>query len=79
MSVHDGDRNPYAMVDARGGRSRIALCLALLMVAVYVPFLAGILSVTPPSPTGWLLIAAGSLTPLVVGQLYVTLVGKSAV
>ncbi len=50
----------------------IALCIGLLAVAVYVPPVADVLSLTPPTGTQWLVILAGSLFPLVVGQAYQT-------
>jgi Ca2+-transporting ATPase len=56
-------RNPYVW-------GAIGLCVGLLLVAVYVPFLADILRVTGPSLSHWLLIVVGSLVPLVVGQIY---------
>jgi Cation transport ATPase len=50
----------------------LGLCLALLLLAVYWPPLAHVLSVVPPSRTlsGWLLIGGASLVPLLVGQAY---------
>ncbi|MFO8098563.1 MAG: cation-transporting P-type ATPase [Salinibacter sp.] len=48
----------------------LALCLGLLLLAVYWPPLAAILSVEPPGRSGWLLIGGASLVPLVVGQAY---------
>ncbi|MFP4228721.1 MAG: cation-translocating P-type ATPase [Salinivenus sp.] len=48
----------------------LALCLGLLLLAVYWPPLAAILSVVPPSLNGWLLIGAASLVPLLAGQVY---------
>jgi Ca2+-transporting ATPase len=48
----------------------IALCLGLLLLAVYWPPLAGILSVVPPGLDGWLLIGSASLVPLLGGQMY---------
>jgi Ca2+-transporting ATPase len=48
----------------------LALCLGLLLLAVYWPPLAGILSVMPPGVDGWLLIAGSSLVPLLIGQVY---------
>jgi Ca2+-transporting ATPase len=54
-------RNPWVW-------GAIGLCIALLALAVYVPPLAGVLSLSPPSGGQWLVIAAGSLFPLLVGQ-----------
>jgi Ca2+-transporting ATPase len=48
----------------------LALCLGLLLLAVYWPPLAAILSVVPPGSDGWLLIAGASVAPLLVGQAY---------
>jgi len=48
----------------------IALCLGLLLLAVYWPPLASILSVVPPGFDGWILIAGASVLPLLVGQAY---------
>ena len=47
----------------------LGLCTALLGAAVYVPTFAQVLSLSPPSPTGWLLVAGGSLLPLFAGQI----------
>jgi len=48
----------------------LGLCLALLLLAVYWPPLAAILSVVPPGLDGWLLIGGASLVPLLAGQAY---------
>ena len=48
----------------------LALCLGLLLLAVYWSPLATLLSVVPPSLNGWLLIGGASIVPLVVGQIY---------
>ena len=48
----------------------LGLCLALLLLAVYWPPLAAILSVVPPGLDGWLLIGGASLVPLLAGQLH---------
>jgi magnesium-transporting ATPase (P-type) len=46
----------------------LLLCIGLIMVAVYVPGLATVLKVTDPGLSGWLLILAASLFPLLMGQ-----------
>jgi len=61
-------RNPYVW-------GALALCVGLLLVAVYVPFLADVLRVTAPGMDHWLLIVGGSLVPLVVGQAYLAVRG----
>lgn len=48
----------------------LALCLGLLLLAVYWPPLASILSVVPPGLNGWLLIGGASVVPLILGQGY---------
>ncbi|MDG4647829.1 cation-transporting P-type ATPase [Roseibacterium sp. SDUM158017] len=42
---------------------------ALTLAAAWLPGLGAVLGTVPPSAEGWALIAAGSLAPLVVGQL----------
>ncbi len=51
----------------------LGLCLALLLLAVYWPPLATILSVVPPGLNGWLLIGISSIVPLLLGQVYLSL------
>jgi Ca2+-transporting ATPase len=46
----------------------LLLCVALIMVAVYVPVFATVLKVVDPGLDGWLLIAGASIITLVVGQ-----------
>jgi P-type Ca2+ transporter type 2C len=46
----------------------LALCLVLLLAAVYVPGLNTVLKVTDPGLNGWILVAAASVLPLIVGQ-----------
>jgi Ca2+-transporting ATPase len=47
----------------------LALCVGLLIAAVYVPTLAIVLKVSDPGPRGWGLIIGMSLLPLILGQL----------
>ena len=47
----------------------LALCVVLLLFAVYLPVVASVLSITPPSLAGWALVLGLSLVPLVVGQM----------
>ena len=51
----------------------LVICLVLLAVALYVPVIAGILSLEPPSPRGWQLVAVGSVAPLIAGQAIILL------
>ncbi len=66
-------RNPYVW-------AAIAVCATLLLSAVYVPFLADLLQTTPLRPIEWAVVLAGSLMPLLVGQIALTLsaTGKAA-
>ncbi len=47
----------------------LLICVALLLMAVYVPFLANLLSLVNPTLTGWLIVLAGSLAPMLIGQV----------
>jgi Ca2+-transporting ATPase len=54
--------NPYVWV-------ALVFCSGLLAATAYVPGLSGVLSLSGPRATQWLLILALSLTPLVIGQV----------
>jgi Ca2+-transporting ATPase len=47
----------------------LALCVAMLLLAVYWPQLARVLSVADPGASGWALAIGMSLVPLVAGQM----------
>jgi Ca2+-transporting ATPase len=47
----------------------LALCLALVLAAVYQPTLAGVLHLAHPGAKGWMLIVAMSLLPLALAPL----------
>ena len=47
----------------------ILIGVLLVLAALYVPILKDVLETVEPGADGWLLIAIGSLVPLVVGQL----------
>jgi P-type Ca2+ transporter type 2C len=49
----------------------ISICLVLL--ALYIPFLADLMSLVNPGLNGWLLVIGASLIPLVIGQLLKTM------
>jgi len=59
---NDVSRNPYIW-------GALALCSGLLVAAVYLPGLATALKTVDPTPTGWLVVLAGSLVPWIVGQI----------
>ena len=51
----------------------LALCTALLLLALYVPPLSMVLGLEAPGPAGWALVGGMSLVPLVCGQVMKTL------
>jgi Ca2+-transporting ATPase len=55
--------NPYVW-------GAVVLGIALMLAAAYVPLFNTVLETTPPSGQMWLLILAGSLVPLLVGQFF---------
>ena len=55
-------RNPYVW-------GAVALCTALLLLAVYAPPLAGALHVVPPDLRGWALVLLASIAPLLLGTI----------
>lgn len=48
----------------------LALCVALLLMALYVPPLAEVLKLVNPGAKGWSLILIASLIPLFIGQIF---------
>ncbi len=63
LAINEISRNPFVW-------GALLVCIALLLVAVYVPALAEVLSLVPPSPAGWWLVGGASFVPLVAGQAY---------
>jgi Ca2+-transporting ATPase len=59
---NDITRNPYVW-------GALVLCVALLLVAVYAPGLAGLLDLVDPGTGGWMLALGMSLVPLATGQI----------
>jgi Ca2+-transporting ATPase len=55
--------NPYVW-------GALGLCIALLILAVYAPFLAGLLNLANPGIRGWLLVLAASSLTCIIGQLW---------
>jgi Ca2+-transporting ATPase len=53
--------NPYVWM-------AVALCVAILLLAVYIPLVADALQVVAPDRSGWVLVMAASLAPLLVGM-----------
>jgi Ca2+-transporting ATPase len=46
----------------------LALCIAILGIALYTPAFRSVLTITPPDTAQWALILGASLAPLLVGQ-----------
>jgi Ca2+-transporting ATPase len=59
-------KNPYVW-------GALALCIALLLLAVYLPGLSDILSTVNPGLNGWLLVLGMSLLPTIAGQIQKTM------
>ena len=47
----------------------VAVCLALIFVAIYTPMLSNVLGLVHPGTNGWIVIALMSLLPLLLGPL----------
>ena len=47
----------------------VALSLLILLVAIYIPFIANILSLTDPGLRGWLVVLGGSFAPMIISQI----------
>ena len=60
---NDITRNPWVW-------GATALCVLLLLAAVYIPGLAKILHTVPPTAAGWGTIAELALLPWVLGQIH---------
>ncbi|MCX4186652.1 cation-translocating P-type ATPase [Methylophaga sp. OBS4] len=54
----------------------IVICIILLLTALYFPPLSGLLGLVPLTSTShWLLVLAGSLVPLLIGQIAIQVAG----
>ena len=60
---NDVTGNPYVW-------GALGLCVSLLILAVYLPFLAGILKLVDPGIAGWVLVLAASSLTCLIGQLW---------
>jgi Ca2+-transporting ATPase len=54
----------------------LIVCAGLLLAAVYVPFLASLLKTQPLQPQEWMVVLAGSLIPLLLGQIALAARGR---
>ena len=61
--VNEVTRNGYVW-------GAMAICTALILLAVHLPVLALVLRLESPGPVGWALALAAACAPLVVGQLF---------
>jgi Ca2+-transporting ATPase len=59
-------QNPYIW-------GALLCCTVLSLIAVYIPGIAQILDVAPPSLEGWGYILGASLIPLIIGQIWKTI------
>lgn len=59
--INDVTTNPFVW-------GALAIGVALIAGGLFVPVLADLLQIAPPSAAGWGLVAAGAIAPLVVGQ-----------
>ncbi|MGB8329449.1 MAG: cation-transporting P-type ATPase [Polyangiales bacterium] len=59
--LNEVTRNPWIW-------GALALCLGLLVSAVYVPILSQVLGTVEPGADGWMLVVTLSLAPVLVGQ-----------
>jgi Ca2+-transporting ATPase len=77
FNLRDSDSTPFDNTVVRNPFiwGSIALCSVLLLLAVYLPGLNGLLNTQDPGLTGWGLIGAMSLLPLVVGQIALAILG----
>ena len=47
----------------------ILITISLLLMSIYIPFLANLLSLQPPGLHGWLVVLAGGFAPIIIGQI----------
>ena len=71
FNMRDNMRNPFNNEITRNIWIwlAIALCIALLLVAIYVPFLSDVLKLGRPSLEGWLLIVGMSVVPILAAPV----------
>jgi Ca2+-transporting ATPase len=62
-------KNPYVWI-------AFSICTGLVLLALYIPALAGVLKLVHPGIKGWLLAIGISLVPYVVGQFWISLRGE---
>lgn len=54
----------------------LVLCVLLILLAVYMPLFSTVLKISPPDGRGWLLVMVFSLSTLLIGPVFRTIVQK---
>ncbi len=69
FNLRDHDASPWDNDITRNGWlwGALALCVVLLLAAVYLPVLSDVLQTVPPGPRGWILAILLSMAPAVIG------------
>jgi Ca2+-transporting ATPase len=69
FNMRDNIRNPFVNEVTRNPWIwlAIAVCILLLLSAIYLPWLSEVLKVSHPGTQGWLLIVGMSVLPVIVG------------
>jgi Ca2+-transporting ATPase len=62
LLLNDVTRNPFVW-------GALGLCLAILVLVVYVPIFAQVLKIAAPGFAGWGLVLGASIIPLIYGQI----------
>ena len=60
--VNEVTRNPFVWI-------AVAICVLLLLMALYVPVFSSVLSLEPPDLAGWLLVGVASALPAIAATL----------
>jgi len=68
--VNEVTKNPHVW-------GALFVCVAMLLVAVYVPVLASVLDLSAPSFSQWLLVLGFSVIPLIFGQAWLLLASRT--
>ena len=71
FDMRENGTNPFVNSVTRNKFVWIALIItiSLLLTAVYVPFMADLLSLVKPGLNGWLVVLVASFTPMIISQI----------
>lgn len=71
FDMRENGTNPFVNSVTKNKFVWIALIItiALLLIAVYVPFMADLLSLVKPGLNGWLVVLVASFTPMIISQI----------